>query len=98
MTEFHAGKNKRNDLKKIDHENARIFGQLSKQACSVYPVDKLKAEYEKAKALKTRISKSKRTPAGIPLPTRLDVPVLVQKKEGNLYKSIGINSDTMNFQ
>jgi len=45
--ESHAGKNKRNDLKKIDNENARLYVQLSKQPCSVYSVDKLKAEYAK---------------------------------------------------
>ena len=63
IKESHAGKNKRNDLRKIDNENARMFMQLSKKSCSVMSVDKLKAEYERAKALKQRISKSRRAPA-----------------------------------
>jgi hypothetical protein len=29
--EFHAGANKRKDLKQIDSDNARLYNQLSKQ-------------------------------------------------------------------
>ena len=73
VKESHAGKNKRNDLRKIDNENARMFEQLSKKSCSVMSVDKLRAEYERAKALKQRISKSKRAPASQSLYKSLNI-------------------------
>ena len=44
--EFHAGQNKRNDLKKIDIENARLYNQLSSKGPSVFTIEKLQAEYK----------------------------------------------------
>lgn len=71
--ESHAAKNKRNDLRKIDNENARLYVQLSKQPCSVFSVDKLKAEYSKVQKMKQRISLSKRAKAGIHIPKSMDI-------------------------
>ena len=31
--EYHAARNARTNLKKIKHENARLFVQLNKQSC-----------------------------------------------------------------
>jgi len=75
-----------------------MYVQLSKQACQVLPVDKLKAEYEKALALKNRISKSRRAPAGVPLPAKLDAPTTLHKKStSNWLKGGSLDGETMSF-
>jgi hypothetical protein len=49
---------------------------LTFRSCSVYAVDKLKAEFEKNQALRRRISKSKRPLAGVRLPKNIETSLM----------------------